>query len=112
MIQKITSDYTLYYPDPLFLKVGEQIKILKEDDGEWKGWFFCEDIQGKNGWISKTYFKKENDIGIIIKDYNAIELTVKKDDEVLVIFEDSGWAWCKDSNNNEGWLPTNVLGET
>ena len=108
---KVIEKYEICYPNPLNLKVGDKIQLFEKDvPDKWKGWNWCKDSTGNEGWISETYFKREsNDSAEIIKDYTAQEIAVNEGDEVELIFEDCGWAWCKKSSSEEGWLPTEIL---
>ncbi|MBT4793264.1 MAG: hypothetical protein HON90_16955 [Halobacteriovoraceae bacterium] len=108
---KVTEKYEICYPNPLNLKVGEKIQLFKKDIPEkWKGWNWCKDSTGNEGWISETYFKREHDDKAeIVKNYTAQEISVNENDKVELVFEDFGWAWCKKVNGEEGWLPTEIL---
>lgn len=108
---KVTEKYEVCYPNPLNLEVGDKIQLFEKDVPEkWKGWNWCQDSTGNEGWISETYFKRvDSNNTEIIKEYTAQEISVNTGDEVELVFKDCGWAWCKKLNGDEGWLPTEVL---
>ena len=108
---KVIEKYEICYPSPLNLKVGDKIQLFEKDVPEkWSGWNWCKDSTGNEGWISETYFKRVNEENAeIVKNYTAQEISVNENDEVELIFEDCGWGWCKKSNGDEGWLPTEIL---
>ena len=113
---RIIENYNACYPDPLNLKVGDQIQLLEKNVPiEWKGWHWCRDSVGNEGWISESYFKRvneQNGKAKIIKNYIAREISVIKDEQIDLLYEDCGWAWCKRNNGEDGWVPTKVLDGT
>lgn len=103
------EDYGICYPNPLILKVGDRIQLFKKGSPEkWKAWHWCKDSSGNEGWISETYFKRSGKSdGTIIIDYFAKEVAVQAGDAVDLIFTDCGW--CRKTDGDEGWLPTEIL---
>ena len=109
---RVIKNYEICYPNPLNLKVGDNIELFKKDVPEkWLGWNWCKDSSGNEGWISETYFEKKESEVKIVKNYTAQELSVVSGEYVELIFEDCGWAWCKKEAGKEGWLPVEVLGD-
>jgi uncharacterized protein YgiM (DUF1202 family) len=106
--RKVNSDYPSAYPDPLKLKVGDEVKV-EDRESEWPGWLWCTDRTGNAGWIPGLYVERDGDTGTLRVDYDATELTVEAGDEVEVLGEQSGWAWCRKAGGEQGWLPLNVL---
>jgi uncharacterized protein YgiM (DUF1202 family) len=44
--------YDIVYQDPIKLLKGEKVRVLKyETETEWKGWVFCADRRGVEGWV-------------------------------------------------------------
>jgi [ribosomal protein S5]-alanine N-acetyltransferase len=110
---KVIENYEICYPNPLNLKVGDQIELFeKEVPEKWRGWNWCKDSTGNEGWISESYFMRNSSGAKIVEEYTARELSVKVGKEVELIFEDCGWVWCKKSDGDEGWLPAEVLDGT
>lgn len=107
---KIIEKYLECYPNPLNLKIGDKIQLFAKDVPEkWKGWNWCKDSTGNEGWISETYFKRNGVYANIIKDYTAQELSVEKNDNIDIIFEDCGWVFCRKGSGEEGWLPAEII---
>jgi len=107
----VTEKYEIAYPDPLILKPGDEVTVIKaETNPEWIGWHSCKDQNGKEGWISEKYMtiNYETQIGTITNSYTAKELNAEASREVEVTKESHGWAWCK-TKSDEGWLPKNIL---
>jgi hypothetical protein len=96
-------------PTPLIIRKGTRIKIGKRsDDAEsWPNWIYCFSLDGiSEGWTPKQIIQMENGYGIVLEDYSAKELNVKKGDKVEGNIELNGWIWCRKLNlSEEGWLP-------
>ena len=107
-MSRVKEDYRSPYPDPLSLRVGEQVTIA-DKECEWPGWLWCTDGGGKSGWIPEAYIRRQDDTGVLIVDYDATELSAETGDRVEVLRRESGWAWCRRSDGTEGWLPLDVL---
>ena len=110
-VMRVTESYEICYPNPLNLKVGDRIQLFDKPGPEkWRDWKWCKDSTGNEGWISETYFKRSAPReAIIIRDYTAKEIAVSAGDDVELVFTDCGWSWCRKTDGNEGWLPTEIL---
>lgn len=110
MEAKVLQNYEICYPDPLILDKGDVVEVLKEETRpEWKGYFYCRDSEGKEGWISESFLEIRDHFASLIKPYNATELNAAENEVVEVLFEDNGWCWCRNSAKLEGWLPKEIL---
>jgi len=72
---------------------------------KWPGWLWCAAADGTKGWVPENYVRVEGNSCVLLKDYNATELTVSEGDRLLVQFEESGWLWCRTARGLEGWVP-------
>lgn len=106
----VFQKYESCYPNPLILKVGDKVKILKkETNPEWPDWFFCKTIDNNEGWISIKYISGTVGEVEITKPYNATELTVEPGEDLIQLKEEGGWVWCRNSLGHEGWVPKNIF---
>lgn len=94
---------------PLIIRKGTRVKIVKRSDGaeSWPNWIYCYSLDGiSEGWTPKQIIQIENEYGIVLEDYSAKELDVKRGDIVQGNVELNGWFWCSKLNKSEeGWLP-------
>jgi hypothetical protein len=96
---------------PLVVKRGEIIEG-KEKKTDWEGWLWCRTLHGIKGWIPKNYLQKyqnEPEHYSVLRDYNARELTVNIGQSLLILDEESGWAYVKTASQEEGWIPLQNL---
>jgi len=90
LMAKVLKKYEICYPNPLILKVGDRVKILKKVSyPQWLDWYYCKAPDGSEGWISKNYLSNTADNAEIINPYNAIELDANPGDDMVLLFEDN-----------------------
>lgn len=106
--RRVIKAYTCAYPDPLIVAAGETLTPGKTDD-EWPGWCWCTNSHGKSGWMPLTNLTQQGDHFVAKSDYNATELTAESGDIVTVLRTESGWCWCLDARQEQGWLPATHL---
>ncbi|MDD4976750.1 MAG: SH3 domain-containing protein [Bacteriovorax sp.] len=109
----VTDSYETIYKNPIQLKIGENVKIEKrETSPEWLGWVYCVDSRGIAGWVSEKYLKESDQTAVVIKDYDATELTAAAGEHLKIYYEEFGWCWCKNKDGVKGWIPTKNLNVT
>ncbi|MGZ3690009.1 MAG: SH3 domain-containing protein [Pseudobdellovibrio sp.] len=105
-IFRVIEKYEISYPNPIRLQKGDVVTITKyETNAEWAGWAYCVDQKGVEGWVSPDYLKISGSTAVVTKNYNATELAVEKEELVLNLREEYGWAWVKNRLQQEGWIP-------
>jgi hypothetical protein len=106
----VVESYETVYKNPLKLKTGEVVQLGKrETDPEWLGWVFCTDRQGVSGWISEKHLKETGATAIVIKDYDATELTAAVGEHLKIYHEEFGWCWSRNQKGTKGWIPKKHL---
>jgi len=100
----VQSDYSSAFPDPFKLTKGECLKT-SDRKSEWEGWIWCTSESGQRGWIPTNYLSIEKDSAVLQQDYDATEMNVSIGDELTIVMEEAGWAWCVKSNGEAGWVP-------
>lgn len=106
---KVIRDYDRVYENPIRLKENERVIPGKRDD-EYPGWQWCTNSQGISGWVPEVILQRQNGEVFATCGYDAIELTVKFGEELLVEAEQNGWLWCQSQSGERGWIPTkNVI---
>lgn len=101
----VVAAYRAPYDDPISARAGDAVAI---DDGrhtDIAGWIWCTNRQGKSGWVPEAYVDRRGDVGTLLCDYDAIELTVVVGDDLIVHDEESGFLWVTDSSGRQGWVP-------
>jgi SH3-like domain-containing protein len=109
-ILKVIKDHKSEFHVPLMAKKGEIVEG-QEKETEWEGWLFCRNASGIHGWVPKSYLESISESGRFqfLRDYNARELTVDQGQEVIVLDEESSWAWVRTLLGEEGWIPIEKL---
>jgi hypothetical protein len=99
--------------DPITLSKGEKVKLGKlAPEEKWKNWIWAENASLQGGWVPIQIIEYSTDRlqGVVLEDYSAKELDITKGEQVLIIKPLNGWNWVrKVCNNEEGWIPNEVL---
>ena len=109
-ILKVTKNHKSELQVPLVALKGEIVEG-QDRETEWEGWLWCRNSSGIHGWVPKTYLESTSESGHFqfLQDYNARELTIDEGQEVIVLDEESGWAWVRTTLGEEGWIPLENL---
>ena len=109
-IVKVIKNHKSELQIPLIANEGDIVEG-KERETDYEGWLWCQNTSGVNAWVPKTYFEQIAESGQyqFLKDYNSRELTVDEGQEVIVLNEESGWAWVRTPLGDEGWIPLENL---
>ena len=109
-ILKVIKNHKSDFHVPLIAKMGELVEG-EERETEFEGWLWCKNSSGLQGWVPKAYLEPASEAGQFqfLQDYNARELTIDAGQEVMVLDEESGWAWVRTPLGEEGWIPLENL---
>ena len=102
--------------DPVEVVPGEVVEPdteRKEENAEWQGWLWCKTSDGE-GWLPEQIleYAEGSDplVAIVMCHYSARELEIKAGVVVHRINILNGWAWVRNTQNNEeGWVPLQNL---
>jgi hypothetical protein len=105
-IVKVTKNHKAEFNIPLIANKDEIVEG-QERETEWEGWLWCRNSSGVHACVPKAYLKPASESGHyqFVQDYNARELTIDEGQEVIVLNEESGWAWVRTPLGDEGWIP-------
>jgi len=102
------ADYTVVDRSPVCLMEGETVDVGMEDKA-WAGWVWASNEEGRGTYVPVTSLKRLGDQAIVVEEFQAVDLSLKKGQEVIVLREVCGWFWCRDVAGSEGWVPDYVL---
>jgi hypothetical protein len=107
MKYRVVQDYNSQYETPIILTRGDKVSVGERylENLEWPGWIWCENERGLKGWVPERIIESNDNSGIVLEDYSALELTVKKGEIVDSVGAEGGWLWCRNSDGSEGWIP-------
>lgn len=101
---RVIKDHESSFPDPLILKKGDKLDI-ENKECEWPGWIWVTNESKRSGWVPKSYLKIHRNRAVMLKDYDATELTVSVGEEFRIELEESGWIWVSSEKGKSGWIP-------
>ena len=102
---RVIADYQAPYPDPIQVNAGEKITIDRNEKTDLVGWVWCTDQAGKSGWVPEAYIEHQGETGIMLNDYNAIELTIHIGEILTFHKAESGFFWVTNHAGQQGWVP-------
>lgn len=105
----VIVSYDTQYPDQLTMEVGDEMKIVKRKDDEWPGWVFCQNKNGKQGWIPENAIMIDGESAVAQQSYVARELSVMEGEIVRIEKVERGWAWVTNMTDETGWIPLRNL---
>jgi hypothetical protein len=100
---KVIREYISEFSNPLKLRKGD-IVVIDHSKDKHAGWKFGK-INDNEAWIPKAYLDVNGKLGKLNRDYNATELSLKEGQVLEVLYEESGWFWCKTGEGKYGWYP-------
>lgn len=111
-ITKVIKAHESEITKTLTVKKGESLEGTEKETG-WEGWLWCRNKAEIEGWVPKSYLEPLSEAGQyqLLQDYTARELKVQPGEEVMVLIEESGWAWARTPFGEEGWIPLENLGD-
>ena len=105
----VIRTYTVQYPDPIVLEIGDLV-VLGSRDLDFPGWIWATaSVGGKSGWVPEEFLTIEGTVGRSLRDYSARELSVNEGNHVTVLQELLGWALTETAEGKRGWLPVDHL---
>jgi len=108
---RVIRDWNQSYDPALKVARGDQVLAIKRDSGKWAGWVWCTDKSRLSGWLPEQVLDAvligENTTAT--QDFDTIELTVSIGEILFVSNSLNGWIWCRNSQDQEGWVPDNCL---
>lgn len=106
----VAVGYTSAYSDALVARAGAGLTV-ESRTSEYPGWVWCRDSPGNGAWVPEALLEISGDVALLTADYDSTELSVLPGDEVEVLSEVAGWAWCGHVDGRRGWIPAENLGE-
>ncbi len=112
MKKNILKAHKAAYPDPIVLCKGEKFTPTERTDN-WENnvWIWSIAQNGKEGWVPGNLPIIANAQTVAAYDYNAKELDAKAGEFLTILSSNHGWAWCRNEQNDEGWVPQNCFYE-
>lgn len=112
-IGRVIAPHAISYPDPLAVKAGDTVSLTGKVD-QWNNkpeWTFlwCVDQRGKDGWVPQEHIEQQGATGIMLYDYDCVELAVAVGETVTMAATVSGWVWCANQHGQSGWVPLECL---
>ena len=108
---QVVIAYQSPYPQALVFPIGSHVKIVKEyqDDPQWPNWFWCVGQDETSAWVPGQFLKIDGKKGILIRNYNAVELSVRVGERLKIYEVINGFGWAENRSGDFGWVPMRHL---
>ncbi|ASG09184.1 MULTISPECIES: SH3 domain-containing protein [Vibrio] len=109
----VVEEHTSEYPNPIYLKQGDEVQLGEMDD-EFPNWIFVATDSGVQGWTPAQYIEPISGTkkGILLHDYDAVELNTQFGEKLTVLFELNSWYRVSRSTGEVGWVPVKTVKRT
>ena len=66
--------------------------------------------EGRGTYVPVTSLERLGETqATVMVEFQAVDLSLKKGEEVKALREVCGWFWCRNASGAEGWVPDYVL---
>ncbi|MDP0489590.1 MAG: SH3 domain-containing protein [Verrucomicrobiota bacterium JB023] len=105
------ADYEENDRNPIHLKVGQEVTTGPQDS-DWPGWIWVETNNEQSGYVPEAYLEPVGPSRFsVLQAFDGKVLKVKKGEMVHSEIEIEGWHWCRNGEDEAGWLPAYLLKE-
>jgi hypothetical protein len=107
----VSVPYERPFADPIAVKAGEHLLIddEKTQETDIPGWSWCTGPDRRQGWVPNAWITHRHGAAQIVRDYSALELTVKVGDRVTLQHSESGFVFVTHEDGSVGWVPDACL---
>ena len=98
------------YADSIKVAKGAFLSLTgREEIWDAHRWLWAVADDGREGWVPDDLVIESDEGPVASRDFSADELTCAAGEAVEIIRETHGWAWCRNRDGREGWLPLRNL---
>ncbi|QIG51450.1 hypothetical protein G5V57_29280 [Nordella sp. HKS 07] len=105
----MAHDYQRPYADPVKGRAGDLLAPDYLQETDLFGWIWCRNEAGQEGWAPRNWLEPAGNNLRLIRDFDAIELTVAQGESVALHFSESGFCWVTGASGETGWVPDAFL---
>lgn len=108
---RVIQEYRSPYPEHLIFAEGESVVLGEQfkDDPQWKDWVWCVSENHVAAWVPKQFIEVENQRAKMKRDYDARELSISPEDQLLVYEIINGFGLAENRSGERGWVPMKCL---
>ena len=100
--RRVRIDYVAQYPNPIQGRVGQSVIVVRRDS-RYPEWVWCSGPEGREGWVPLVVLQMNEEDAVLVRDYDARELTVTAGDDVDVHEEIGSWLRVSSVDGRTGW---------
>ncbi len=103
---RVTEPHVTSDPNPVRFRTGDTLGTGHRDR-VWTEYVWATDSAGRSGWVPSSYLEidERRHVAVALRDYDATELTVGREEVLEVLDEVGGWLLCRTPTGISGWVP-------
>lgn len=101
----VIKPYQRPYANPIAVRAGAQVTPDFDKRTNIAGWVWCTAADGRAGWTPHSWLEQADGGWKILRDFNALELTVYPGDKLEILGEESGFYLATSAGGTTGWVP-------
>lgn len=105
----VIRPYERPYAKPIAVVAGDFVTPDFAKTTPIMGWIWCVARDGRSGWTPRSCLEQSGNTWRILRDFNAIELTVAIGEFLDIQFEESNFYWAVRENGEAGWVPVECV---
>jgi hypothetical protein len=104
-------DYDRPHDDPISARRGDVVRPVVDGSvtTDFLGWTWCVGPDGRAGWTPDGWCAPCREGWRLLRDFSALEFTVRKGDRFRLILSESGFVFAERDNGERAWAPDAVL---
>lgn len=101
----VVKPYKRPYENPISVAAGDALTPDFDRRTDIAGWVWCTARDGRAGWTPRDWLTNADGTWRVMRDFDAIELSVEIDELLVLSSEESGFFWATKQNGEAGWIP-------
>lgn len=101
---RVIVAYEDAYRDPICGKRGDVFRLGHKNERD-PEFIWATAADGRCGWVPQAFLRRDGDLGRLIRNYTAQELTVDEGEIVEIQDAIGGWLWVATADGYQGWIP-------
>lgn len=110
-LYRCIKNYQSPYPESILFREGEVVVVgeVYNQEPSWQDWIRCLADDGREAWVPIQFLNITEQSGTLLKEYDALELSLTVDDVIRVSDIVNGFGMANKQNGEQGWVPMNHL---
>lgn len=105
----VTRPYERPYEKPIAVAAGDPVTPDFNRKTSIGGWVWCTARDGHAGWTPHAWIELSGNTWRMLRDFNALELSISIGELLDVQLEESSFYWAARESGETGWVPVEYV---